>query len=138
MNATINNGWIALTEKKNGITVERKYGGHSNLINHEDDTVAHCIVYYWQRELYPDNTVNRVDLKTYSLQDLPYTEVVVEGVTYYMEPLAVLTGFIMGLGQPNIVDPARDTLENTTILPLTAEEGYPLRRDTRTKILKEA
>ena len=33
----------------------------------------------------------------------------------------------------SIINPARDTLSDTVILPLTCENGYPLRRDTRPK-----
>jgi hypothetical protein len=41
------------------------------------------------------------------------------------------------LGYSGIINPSRETLENTSILPLDAPEGYPLRRDTREKVLKE-
>jgi len=122
----ISNEWITLTEQRNGVTVERKFAGLDTRIL-QDDSVSHCLVYYWERELYPNGESIKTELKNYSLEDLAYTEV--EGG--HMEPLAVLSGFIQALGQPNIVNPARETLENTSILPLNVENGYPLRRDTR-------
>ncbi len=42
-----------------------------------------------------------------------------------------LGGLINNLGYPGIINPARETLDNVFILPLTTENGYPLRRDTR-------
>lgn len=122
----ISNGWITLTEQRNGVTVQRKFAGLDTKINTEDD-VTHCLVYYWEKELYPNGETIKTELKNYSLEDLAYTEV--EGG--HMEPLSVLGGFIQALGQPSIVNPARETLENTIILPLNVENGYPLRRDTR-------
>lgn len=132
---TINNDWIVLTEKKNGLTVQRKFAGLNAQVNINNE-IESCVVYYWQQELYPNSEVSKSELKFYSLQDLAYTEVVIDGQTYSMEALAVLTGFVNSLGYPGIINPARDTLENSTILPIDSENGYPLRRDTRDKTLK--
>ena len=130
MKTTIENEWITLSEKRNGVVVQRKAGGIDPLIN-VDDTVEYCKVYYWERELYPNGEVIKTERKWYTLEDLAYTEITIDNVVYAMQPLAVLTGFIQSLGKPYIIDPCRDTLENITILPLDVENGYPLRRDTR-------
>jgi hypothetical protein len=66
------------------------------------------------------------------LHDLPETINDVEN--WKQEPLAVLTGFINALGYNGIINPARETLENTSILALNVENGYPLRRDIREKL----
>jgi len=50
--ATINNEWITLSEKRNGVDVQRKFGGLDTDIS-EDNTVLYCNVKYWERELYP-------------------------------------------------------------------------------------
>lgn len=136
---TINNEWITvMTEpdgtveaKRNGVIVQRKFAGLDTMITHESNAVNYCKVYYWERELYPSGDPIKTELKHYTLQDLPYTELLVNDVLHYMNPLAVLTGFVNNLGYPGIINPARETLENISVLPLTAPEGYPLRRDTR-------
>lgn len=130
MITTIENEWITLAEKRNGVTVQRKFAGLKTLIN-EDNSVNYCIVEYWERELYPNDNVIKTELRNYKLEDLARQDV---GETHYMAPLAVLTGFVQSLGKPYIIDPCRDTLENITILPLDVENGYPLRRDTRALI----
>ena len=125
------NDWITLPDTYKGVTIQRKFAGLDTYIN-EDDDVEYCLIKYWQRQLYPNGDVIKTELKSYSLQDLPYTELEVEGVMKYMDALPVLTGFITTLGDPFIVTPARDTIENATLLPITSLNGYPLRRDTRT------
>jgi hypothetical protein len=85
-----------------------------------------------ERELYPNGNVIKTELKWYCLHDLPETINDVEN--WKQEPLAVLTGFVNSLGYPGIINPALETLENPNILPLTVENGYPLRRDTREKL----
>lgn len=124
---TINNEWITLSELRNGVTVQRKFAGLDTHISLENN-VEKCFVKYWERELYPNGEVNKVIEKHYSLEDLASQDV---GETQYMAPLAVLSGFINNLGYPGIINPARETLENVVILPLTTQNGYPLRRDTR-------
>lgn len=137
MKSTINNDWITLTEQRNGVTIQRKFAGLDTFIEHPSNEVKYCIVKYWERELYPNNNIIKTELKTYSLENLQYTEIEENGVIYYMEELPVLEGFIQSLGYAGIINPSRDTLDNTVILPLTAENGYPLRRDTRTKHVKQ-
>lgn len=132
MATQINNEWITLETLYKGVTVQRKFAGLDTFIN-EFDEVEYCKVKYWQRELYPNGEVIRTVLKWYTLEDLPYTEVDVDGVMKYMDALPVLTGFIMQLGDPYIIAPARDTIMNSDILPLDTNNGYPLRRDTRPK-----
>lgn len=127
METKINNNWITLTEKRNGVEVQRKFAGLDTKIS-IDDNVERCFVKYWERELYPNGEVIKTEEKFYKLEDLASQDV---GETQYMAPLAVLSGFVSQLGYPGIVNPARETLENTIILPLTVENGYPLRRDTR-------
>lgn len=127
MITTIENEWITLAEKRNEVTVQRKFAGLKTSIN-QDNIVDYCVVEYWERELYPNNNVIKTELKTYRLEDLARQDV---GETHYMAPLSVLTGFIQSLGKPYIIDPCRDTLINTVILPLNSENDYPLRRDTR-------
>ena len=129
---TINNEWITLTELRNGVTVQRKFAGLDTEIS-ETDEILFCKVKYHERELYPNGNVIKSELKWYTLQDLPETINDAEG--WKQEPLAVLTGFINSLGYNGIINPARETLENILILALDAKNGYPLRRDTREKII---
>ena len=130
---TINNSWITLSEQRNGVTVQRKFAGLDTFINELNEVVPPTVK-YWERELYPNGEVIKTELKFYKLEDLEYTEC--ENDTMYMNPLPVLSGFINNLGYPGIINPARETLENVSILPLNVENGYPLRRDTREKFLK--
>jgi hypothetical protein len=142
---TINNEWITLMHtvdeqlvehKRNGVVVQRKFGGLDTRISEDDNSVMYCKVFYWERELYPNGNTIKSELKHYTLTDLPLTEVLENGNLYEMLALPVLTGFVNNLGYPGIINPARETLENTAVLPIDAPEGYPLRRDTREKILK--
>jgi hypothetical protein len=137
---TINNEWITimtevdgqLTPKlRNGVRVQRKFAGLDTHIN-ENNGVVYCRVKYYERELYPTDEVIKIELKWYSLEDLPETVNDIEG--WRQESLGVLSGFIDTLGYPGIINPSRETLENELILPLTSINGYPLRRDTREKI----
>lgn len=127
---TINNEWITLDTQRNGLTVQRKFAGLDTVIL-EDDTVDYCKVSYYERELYTNGEVNKLFIKTYELQDLSETVNDTEG--WRMEELAVLTGFINNLGYNGIINPARLTLANTTILGVNVPNGYPLHRDTREK-----
>lgn len=124
---TINNEWITLSELRNGVRVQRKFAGLDTKISLEDN-VEKCFVKYWERELYPNGEVIKIEEKYYKLEDLAFQDV---GETQYMAPLDVLSGFIDKLGYPGIINPSRETLENIIILPLNVENGYPLRRDTR-------
>jgi hypothetical protein len=142
---TINNEWITLMHevdgqlvehKRNDVIVQRKFAGLETRIA-ENNLVMFCKVFYYERELYPNGSVIKTELKNYTLVDLPITELEENGLTYVMQPLDVLTGFVNSLGYSGIINPSRETLENTSILPLDAPEGYPLRRDTREKVLKE-
>lgn len=126
----ISNDWITLTEEKNGVPVQRKFAGLRTHVD-ENNNVIFCFVDYWQRELYPNNEVIKTELKSYSLQDLP--ESVNDVENWSMAARAVLSGFIQQLGQPAIVNPARETLENCGILPINAPDGYPLHLETREK-----
>jgi hypothetical protein len=128
---TIINEWRTLSEFRNGVQVQRKFAGLDTEISEENE-VLFCKVKYWERELYPNGAIIKTEKKWYSLQDLPITVNDIEN--WYQDPLPVLTGFINNLGYPGIINPALETLENPNILPLTVENGYPLRRDTREKI----
>ena len=128
---TIINEWRTLSEFRNGVQVQRKFAGLDTEISKENE-VLFCKVKYWERELYPNGAIIKTEKKWYSLQDLPITVNDIEN--WYQDPLPVLTGFINSLGYPGIINPALETLENPNILPLTVENGYPLRRDTREKI----
>jgi hypothetical protein len=132
MKPTINNEWITLQEKRNGVTVQRKFAGLDTRISKTNE-VDSCLVLYWERELYPNGEVIKEEIKKYSLEDLAYTEIEIDGLMYRMQPLPVLTGFINSLGYYGIINPARETLEDTNILPLNVENGYPLRLNTRDK-----
>jgi len=134
MITTINNDWITLSELRNGVQVQRKFAGLDTKIS-VDNTVEKCFVKYWERELYPNGEVIKTEEKYYKLEDLASQDV---GETQQMLPLAVLSGFVNNLGYPGIINPARETLENVLILPVNVENGYPLRRDTREVINKEA
>jgi len=129
---TITNVWRTLNELRNGVRVQRKFAGLDTLIS-ENDEVLYCNVKYYERELYPNDEIIKIEQKYYKLEDLAYTEIVVEGILNFMDPLPVLSGFITNLGYPGIINPALETLENTVILPINVENGYPLRRDSRTK-----
>ena len=131
MENTINNAWITLSEQRNGIDVQRKFAGLNTYIDQED-TVNYCNIYYWERELYPNGEVIKTEYKSYSLKNLPENINEVDG--WKQNELAVLEGFINTLGYDGIINPARLTLANIGLLSLTAEEGYPLNRDTRVKI----
>jgi len=126
----VTNDWITLAEQRNGLTVQRKFGGLATDIL-EDNTVGYLAISYFERELYPNGEVNKVFKKTYELQDLAEMINDVEG--WRMDELLVLTSFIETLGYPAIINPARATLANLVDLSLTAPNAYPLHRDTREK-----
>jgi hypothetical protein len=131
MTTTINNEWIPLPIQRNGVVVQRKFAGLDTDID-ENNKVLYCNVKYWERELYPNGEVNKIEKKHYVLVDLPETINDVEG--WRQEPQAVLTGFINALGYPGIINPARETLENILLLAIDAPNGYALRLDTREKL----
>lgn len=126
----INNDWITLAEQRNGLTVQRKFGGLCTEIL-EDNTVDSLAITYYERELYPNGGVNKLYKKTYELQDLSEMVNDVEG--WRMDELLVLTGFIESLGYPAIINPARATLTNLVDLSINVEDKYPIHRDTREK-----
>jgi len=130
----INNDWITLSVLRNGVQVQRKFAGLDTEVNLNNEVIR-CFVKYWERELYPNNAIIKAEQKYYSLEDLAYTEITINDILYSMEPLNVLGGFVNNLGYPGIINPARETLENVLILPVSVENGYPLRRDTREKTL---
>lgn len=135
----ISNDWIIPVDKdnnqvlRNGVTVKRKFAGLDTVID-INNNVEYCIVKYWEREYYPNGVVVKTELKTYTLQDLAETTGTDETGNWKQDALPVLTGFIMQLGYPGIINPARETLANAEILSLEVEKNYPLRRDTREKI----
>lgn len=140
MTTNVNNGWITLSEQRNEVTVQRAFAGLHTMVGEPIEglsEVKQCVVYYHERELYPNGEVIKTELKNYTLSDLDYTEEEINSILYYMDELKVLTGFVNQLGYNGIINPARETLENVGILPLTIENGYPLRRDTRVKVVKE-
>lgn len=136
MTSEINNAWITLPELRKGVSVQRAFAGLHPMVlqpnNEGKSEVLQCIVYYWERELYPNGEAIKTELKNYVLQDLPETTNDAEG--WRMEPRAVLTGFVITLGYPGIINPARDTLDTIATLPLDAPDGYPLHLNTREKI----
>jgi hypothetical protein len=136
MTTTIANNWITLAEKRNGVDVQRAFGGIHPMVSEPDEngfsTVLQCPVYYWERELYPTGGVIKTMQKYYTLADLPEDIYTAEG--YRRDAKAVLTGFIQALGMPGIVNPARITLEDINVLMLGAPDGYELHKDTRPKI----
>ena len=79
----------------------------------------------------------KVELKNYVLADLDYTEEMINEILMAADPLPVLTGFVNALGYEGIINPSRETLADVNILPLTAENNYPLHRDTRVKSVKK-
>ena len=83
--------------------------------------------------MYPNGEVIKTEEKCYSLEDLP--EFINNEDNWKMDSLPILTGFIDTLGYTGIINPARETLENYEILPVDAENIYPLKRDTRNKII---
>jgi len=135
MTTKITNGWITLTEQRNGITVQRAFAGLDTRSTPPDEngdsSVQYCMLYFHERELYPNNVPIKTELKSYQLLDLDYTEVMIENVLMSMEPMAVLTTFVNSMGYEKIIEPSRLTLADTSILTLTSENAYPLHRDTR-------
>lgn len=136
--ATVENEWIEPVDLesnivlRNGVSVKRKFAGLDTIID-VNDNVEYCIVKYWEREYYPNGEVIKTELKQYILQDLAETTGTDETGDWVQDALPVLQGFIYNLGYPGIINPARDTLSNAFVLPLTVPNNYPLRRDTRTK-----
>ena len=127
MEATINNAWITLTEKRNGVDVMRKFAGiHADI--DLDNKVTNCSINYWERELYPNGEILKIELKTYTLENLAVTDI---GNTHYMDSLNVLDGFINTLGYNGIINPARQTLATLGVLPLNVNSPYPLHLNTR-------
>jgi hypothetical protein len=127
----INNEWITLTEKRNGVDVQRKFAGLDTFIDTENN-VLHCFVKYWERELYPNGEVIKIEQKFYSLENLK--EFTNENESFKMAELNVLNGFINSLGYSGIINPARATLASVDVLKLNVDSGYPLHRDTREKL----
>jgi hypothetical protein len=141
---TITNPWITPKDLndtpalRNGVTVLRAFAGLNTNIGlpnvDGNSNVLNCTVSYHERELYPNGEVIKDELKTYTLQDLQETTGSDEQGNWRQEALAVLTGFIMQLGYNGIINPARDTLSNSIVLPLNVPNGYALRDKTRAKI----
>ena len=127
MIATINNEWITLTEKRNGVDVLRKFAGLHTDINIYNEVVG-CTVNYWERELYPNGEILKTELKSYTLENLAKTDI---DDTHYMAELAVLNSFINTLGYNGIINPSRQTLNSLLQLPLDAPNAYPLHLNTR-------
>lgn len=131
----INNGWITLSEQRNQVTVQRAFAGLDTRVsqpnNQGNSEVNHCILYYWERELYPNNEVIKTELKNYILSDLDYTEEIINDILMAADPLPVLTGFVNSLGYDGIINPSRDTLSSLTALPLDVDNGYLLRSRNR-------
>ena len=127
MEATINNEWIIMPEQRNGVDVMRKFAGiHADI--DLDNKVTNCSINYWERELYPNGEILKIELKTYTLENLAVTDI---GNTHYMDSLNVLDGFINTLGYNGIINPARQTLATLGVLPLNVNSPYPLHLNTR-------
>ena len=141
MTTEINNSWITLDEQRNEVTVQRAFAGLETRIAQPNELgkseVQYCTLHYWERELYPNNEVIKVELKNYVLADLDYTEEMINEILMAADPLPVLTGFVNALGYEGIINPSRETLADVNILPLTVENNYPLHRDTRVKSVKK-
>jgi hypothetical protein len=136
----VNNGWITLDEQRNEVTVQRAFAGLNTMVGEPIEglsEVKQCIVYYHERELYPNGEVIKTELKNYTLTDLDYTEEEINNILYYMDAMPVLTGFVNSIGYNGIINPCRETLEDIDILPVSVENSYPLRRDTRVKSVKK-
>jgi hypothetical protein len=130
MKPTILNEWILLTEKNNGLDVLRKFAGiHADV--DVNNVVTNCTINYWQKELYPNGEVNKIELKSYTLENLAETVNDIE--SWKMNELNVLNGFLNSLGYNGIINPSRETLENVGILPVNSPNNYPLHSETRTK-----
>lgn len=141
MTTKISNSWITLTEQRNGVTIKRAFAGLETRISKPDNEgkseVNHCMLHYWEQELYPNNQPIKTELKNYVLVDLDYTEEEINKVLNYMDTMPVLTGFVNSIGYNGIINPCRETLADTKVLPIIVENNYPLHRDTRVKSVKK-
>jgi hypothetical protein len=135
METKINNAWLTMSEQRNEVDVQRAFAGLNVRVQEPDEDtksiVDLCLISYWERELYPNGEQIKVQMKSYSLQDL--SETIDDENGWKQEALLVLTGFVKSLGYNGIINPTRSTLSNIEILPLNAEDNYPLHRDTRVK-----
>lgn len=135
MTTTINNEWITLAEQRNGVDIQRAFAGIYPMVSEPENGVSivkQCIVYYWERELYPNGKPIKTSLRNYVLEDLAETINDIEG--WKMEELLVLSGFVQNLGYPGIINPARETLAGEIALSVGAPDGYELHKETRPKI----
>lgn len=130
MTTTIINPWITLSEKRKGVTVQRKMGGIHAPINVNDE-VEFCQIMYWERELYPNGDIIKCEKKSYLISDL--AETVTE--TYRINANPVLTNFLNNLGYPYIINPARLTLADLNVLLIDVPDNYELHSLTGTQIL---
>lgn len=127
------NNWITLAEQKNGINIQRKFAGLHTEID-EGNNVLFCKIHYFERELYPNGSAIKTTKKTYSLDNLSEEFHNDEnGIPYKLSATTSLDYYIQNVGQPAIVNPVNEILQNTSLLPVDVENNYPLNRDTRTK-----
>jgi hypothetical protein len=127
------NNWITLAEQKNGINIQRKFAGLHTEVD-EENNVLFCRINYFERELYPNGLIMKTTKKTYSLENLSeefYNDE--NGVPYKLSATTSLNYYIENVGQPSIINPVNEILQNTTLLPAIVEDNYPLNRDTRTR-----
>lgn len=126
------NDWNTLSEQRNGVTVQRKFAGMHTEIDIENN-VKFCIIYYYERELYPNGTPIKTERKSYTLNNLSEFISTDDNGTYKLDATDTLDYWITNLGQAGIIDPVNGTIINLELLPLDIEDNYPLKRDTRTK-----
>lgn len=127
---------------RNGVTVLRTYGGINAVISVPDENgeseVTDCTISFHERELYPNGKEIKTELRTYTLIDLTETNDQDENGIFKQQALTVLTGFLDSMGYKYIIDPARETLSDSNVLPLESPNGYPLHKDTREKVYQPA
>lgn len=128
----IENEWVILPNKYEGLNVRRKFAGLNATVD-IDNNINKILISYYQ-QLYTDTDyVVKTELKTYTLNNL--TESSIDGYLY--EATNSLEYFYNDIGKNAIINPVNDTLNNAIILPVDIEDYYPLHRDTRNKTIIE-
>ena len=128
----IENEWVLLPNKFEGLNVKRKFAGINANVD-IDNNINTIIISYYQQLVTDTDYVVKTEIKTYTLNNL--SESTNDGYLY--EATFTLEYFYNAIGKNAIIGPVNETLLNDNILPISVENGYPLHRDTRNKTVIE-